>query len=154
MKYKAPGENWLIPALVYLFVAFWGASCTTSGPSPAVTKLGEQIAVQWAVMKVVENNPEYAARIIEISGIVRATVSKDQTATVQTIYELIVKQIDWTKLNKPSDRFLIDSLLTAMQVALNERVGTGTGMLPVDRAIAISEVVKWIEDGARSAVVP
>lgn len=127
-------------------------SCSSTGTNAPLVKLGEQLVVQYAVMKVVEQNPAHAARIVEIAAIVRAATAGDQTATVATIYALIESKIDRSKL-KPSDVFLVDSLLTAMQVALNERVGTKPGMLPVDKLLAINEVASWIEAAVKAAVV-
>lgn len=124
--------------------------CLVGCQTTPTQHLIEQVVVQAAVMKVVENNPSYGLRIVEISKVVQQGLSGDLTASISTINSLIRNEIHWEKL-KPSDRLIVDTLLSAIDTALQEKVGSG--VLTQEKLLKVAEVAHWVELAA-SAVAP
>ncbi len=133
-------------AILSVPIVQWG--CTTTGkPSPIVA----QVAVQYATMKVVEKNPSYAPRVIEIARNVREATNGNASATVAVIDALIRSQIKWEKL-APSDRMVVDLLLQAIKDELTARIGSG--VLDSDKLLVVAQVATWIETAAQASIPP
>ncbi len=130
--------------------AFVFSGCqTTPGHKPSVsTELVAQAAIQIGVMKVVENNPTHASRIVEISKQVREAVGADTSVTVAAINALIRSKIDMTKL-MPSDKLVVDLLLAAISSELNRQIGDG--ILNSEQVVLVGKVAGWIESAAQAA---
>ena len=111
--------------------------------------IAEQLAIQYATLKVLENNPDYSPRIVEITRHVREVASGDASATVEVIDGLIRSQINWAKL-APSDAMIVNTLLLAIRSELEARIGNG--ILDPEALLTVAQVATWIEQAAASTL--
>lgn len=123
--------------------AFLSSGCSSA--NQADTKLIAQIAVQYGVGKVLENNPSYAQRVADIAGEV-SKAAGGESSTVAAVMELARSKIDWTKLS-PADRTLVNTLLLTIQSELTRRIQDG--VLSPEKALLVQEVAGWIEAAAK-----
>jgi hypothetical protein len=114
---------------------------TTSGQQKIVAKL----AVQYAVLKVVDRHPEKAARIVEIAKEVKALAGADGANTVDLLVVLIKSKVNFSKLDA-ADTLLANALIETIGEQLRERVGSGT--LGTDKLPIVAEVATWVIEGA------
>lgn len=124
---------------------------TTAGGKSTLSPVVAQIAVQYGVMKVVEKNPAYGPRIVQIAQSVKEAAKGNVSATVATIDALIRSQIHWEKLS-PADTQLVELTLSAIEAELEARVGAG--VLAPDKLLVVSQVAGWISDAATAASQP
>lgn len=113
---------------------------------PGTVKTIEQIAVEYAVVKVVGNNPTKAAGIIAVAQSVKQLAGGEGLQSVTAITQFVRQKIelsDW----KPEDKYLASILLETIQNELLSRVGTGA--LDPDKLVVVKEFASWVEDGAR-----
>jgi hypothetical protein len=139
-----PMKTWLIS--IFAAVALSLSGCTTGS---ALRPVAAQLAVQYATLKVIENNPDHAGRIAEISASVRAAASGQAAATVAVIDSLIRAQIRWEKLS-PADVNLVNILLLAVRAELEARVGSG--VIDSQAMLTVAQVAGWIEQAAASTL--
>lgn len=110
-----------------------------------------QVAVEYATIKVVQERPEYAARVIEIAGFLRDHAG-DTAATSVALLEVAVReQIQWEKLDAADSR-LVDLLIAAVREELVARLGDGP--LSPENALIVAQVAGWIVDAATSVAPP
>jgi len=141
-----------IVAAIALLFAFTGCA-TTDGVQSADTKLIAQIGVTYAVAKVVSKKPEKAAKIIAISGAVRAIAGKEGFNTVDLLMGYVRSKVDLTKM-PPEDAMLATLLLNTIEARLkaDPRLGAG-GVITSDKLLVVAEFAGWIEDAARPYAV-
>ena len=108
--------------------------------SPFVAKL----TVQQATLRVIDEDPEKAVRVLEISGEVRQMIEVD-LVTVALLDEFIRVQVNWEKLSI-ADAQLLLLLLDELKVQLAERMGEG--LLTPDQKVSLNKVVDWVEESA------
>jgi C4-type Zn-finger protein len=132
-------------AILATFCALTLAGCTTTSIPP----IAAQVAVQYATLRVLEDHPEYAPRILEITSSVRQAAAGDASATVAMIDSLIRSQINWSKLS-PADAMVVNTLLLAIRSELEQRIGSG--VLDSQAMLTIAQVATWIEQAAASTV--
>lgn len=120
---------------------------TTSGQQKIVAKL----AVQYAVLKVTDNHPEKAARIVSIAKEVQALAGSDGANTVDLLMSVIKAKVDYSKLDA-ADTLLANALIDTIGEQLKERVGAGT--LSSDKLPIVAEVAKWVIEGAGAVAPP
>ena len=108
--------------------------------SPLVAKL----TVQQATLRVIDEDPEKAVRVLEISGEVRQMIEVD-LVTVALLDEFIRVQVNWEKLSI-ADAQLLLLLLDELKVQLAERMGEG--LLTPDQKVSLNKVVDWVEESA------
>lgn len=129
-----------ILALVLGLVAFVGCT-TTAGQQNIAAKF----AVQYAVLKVSENSPAKAARIVAIAREVKAIAGKDGADTVDLLMAVIRSKVDFSKLGA-ADTLLANALIDTIGEQLKECVGTGT--LPIDKLPAVAQLADWVIETA------
>lgn len=129
------------------------SGCATTGGNVASQDKQPiaKIAVTYATMKVIENNPEYAARIIAIAEGVKLVTAGDTVNTVALLNAYIKAQVDWTKLS-PADAMMIQMLLGEVGTQLEQRLGAGT--FTGANVLVVSQVAGWIEDAAKMMPAP
>ena len=128
---------------------FLSSGCSTAGggPSPILA----QVAVQYATIKVLQNNPDRAPRVIEIATYIRENAGNEQAATVALLEAAVRSQIDFSKLD-PADAMLVDILIATVREELIARLGDGP--LSPEHVLVVAQVAGWIENAARIAAPP
>lgn len=129
----------LIASLLCAVVSFTGCGSATA-------QLAEQTAVQFAVLKFSQNNPERSAQIISIVTQVRALAGGEKFDTVALLVAFVKLKINWSKLDA-ADTSLVNNLLAIIQSALEEKVGTG--ILTPEKLLVVDQVLGWIETAGR-----
>jgi predicted negative regulator of RcsB-dependent stress response len=104
-----------------------------------------QVAVQYATIKVLQNNPDRAPRVIEIAQFIRANAGNEQAATVALLEAAVRSQIDFSKLD-PADAMLVDILIATVREELVQRLGDGP--LSPEHVLVVAQVAGWIESAA------
>lgn len=127
---------------------FLMTSCASGGTRRAADTALARVVVQYATVKVLQQNPAHAPRVIALCAMVRTIAGGEKASTVGMLMEVIRAAIDWRKLD-PADALLVQVLLEEIEQRLLERVGAGpfdgTGLLRV------GEVTAWIEQAASAA---
>ena len=143
-----------------LWVAFFslpilqtGCNSTTDSKNltPEQTKLIASVAVKYATMKVVENNPSKSAKVIAVAEEVRKIAGSNGFDTVDLLMAFIKTRVDLSKLS-PADQMLAGVLLDEIGLQLKSRIGSGK--LTPDRLLIVGEVAGWVEDAARFSIKP
>ena len=116
--------------------------CQTIKDQPLIA----QVAVQYATIKVVQDHPERAARVVEIARTLR-TSAEDEAATVALLEVLIRAKINWASLDA-ADRLLVDTLIIGVRQELLNRLGDG--VLSAENKLVVAQVAGWIEAAALS----
>ena len=129
--------------------AFTGCVTTGTGPTPATQKAIAKLAVQYAVLKVANNNPEKAAKAAAIAVQVKALAGGQGANTVDLLIAIV--RVEVGKLNlKAEDALLADALVDLVAQELEARLGSG--VLTSEKLLIVGEVAGWIVDAA--ALVP
>lgn len=131
-------------AIALVGAVFLTSGCQTIKERPAVA----QLAVQYATIKVVEKNPDRAARVIEIAAYIKANAGNSSAASVALLEVAVRKQIDFERLDA-ADTFLVDTLIGLVRDELVARLGDGP--LSPENALIVAQVAGWIEDAAKMA---
>lgn len=118
-------------------------ACQTVEQHPGLA----QLAVQYATVKIAQNNPDHVPRIVAIAGQVRAAAGGDSANTVDMLVALARTKIDFAQLD-PADRLLVDALLAEVGAQLRERLGPG--LLGPEQLLVVAQVAGWIEAAALS----
>lgn len=131
-------------AILFAFMFPFLAGCAllqSVEDSPMMAKL----TVQQATLRVINDDPDKAVRVLEITRDVREMMTVD-SVTLAVLDEFIEFQIRWEKLST-ADEQLLRMLLQEMQDRLAEKFGQGL-LTPEDK-VSISKVIDWIEDAAQ-----
>jgi predicted negative regulator of RcsB-dependent stress response len=131
----------LFSAIFAISCAILFTSCSTISERPVLA----QVAVQYATIKVLQNNPDRAPRVIEIAQFIRANAGNEQAATVALLEAAVRSQIDFSKLD-PADAMLVDILIATVREELVARLGDG--VLSPEHVLLVAEVAGWIESAA------
>lgn len=129
-----------ILALVIGLVAFSGCASTTGQQNIAA-----KFAVQYAVLKVSENSPAKAARIVAIAKEVKAIAGQDGADTVDLLMVIIRSKVDFSKLDA-ADTLLANALIETIGDQLKERLGSGK--LPIEKLPAVAQLADWVIETA------
>ena len=132
---------WTAPVAIVLLAS----GCETTSQTQSLARL----AVQYATVMVVENNPERVARVIQIADGIRQT-SGDATATTVAHLEALVRdQIRWENLDD-RDTALVHLLIRTVRQELEARLGSG--LLGPENLLIVNTVAGWIIEAARATV--
>ena len=130
-------------ALLFAFAFPFLAGCALL-QSVDEHQFAAKLTVQQAALRVIDEDPEKALRVLEISGQVRGMVAVDD-ATVDLLDQFIRAQVDWAKLDI-ADAQLLMMLLDELRTQLAERMGDG--LLSPEQKVSISRVIDWVEESA------
>ncbi len=134
----------LLVGLLAVCVSLFTVACNTTVGTDQ-QQIIAKLAVQYAVIKVVENNPAKAARVVDIAREVRDLAGKDGANTVDLLMALVRAKVDFSKLDA-ADTLLANALIDTIGAQLKERVGAGT--LGTDKLPIVAEVANWVIEGA------
>lgn len=134
----------VLPAILAISCVSFLASCSTVSERPILA----QVAVQYATIKVLENNPEHAPRVVEIARFVRENAGNSTASSVALLEAAVRAQIKWEKLD-PADTVLVDLLIVTVRDELTARLGDGP--LSPEQALVVAQVAAWIESAALMA---
>lgn len=127
--------------LAVLCASLFVPACSTISDRPILA----QLAVQYAVVKVLDNNPDFAPRVVEIATFVEENAGASQATTVLVLEQLVRAQINWDRLDA-ADRILVDALIAAVREELVARLGDGP--LTGDNVLVVKQVAGWIKTAA------
>jgi chorismate mutase len=108
---------------------------------------GAKLAVQYAVYKYTQGEPERAARVREVVNEASELLERDVSVTVPALKAAIIKQVDLTKLD-PADQFLALGVIDAVAFELAERVGDGK--LNSEKLLRVKQVLEWVLEQAQA----
>ena len=131
---------WALPAVLVVLQT----GCESTEASSPIARL----AVQYATIKVVQNNPEHAARVVEIATALEKDAGNTVAVTVVLLETIVRSQIRWENLDA-ADTALVDVLILTVRDELTQRLGTG--ILGPEQALVVAQVAGWIRDAAMAA---
>lgn len=143
---------WLQSFVILAMIVATGSlgGCTTlknffSKPEGEATA---KVVIQVAVFNLLTDKPEYKDIVLEITKDIRNYVAADKSARIDTVMVLVDQRIKWNKLS-PADAMAISSLLTLVEVNLQEKVKDNT--LSPDLILNVNKVIGWIEAVAKAS---
>lgn len=134
-------------ALLAVSLVFTG--CSSTQLSTPTAKVAGKIAVQYATIKVLKNNPTKAQALLDIAKTVKAVAGTEGFDTVDALIALIKTKVDFSHY-APEDAFLANSLIDLIGIELKDAVGAGR--IPTAKLPAIAEVASWVEEQARLSI--
>lgn len=102
-------------------------------------------AIQFAVLKYIDEDTARADRVLEVVGEAERYVSSDAVTTLQALRERVVAEIDWTELDA-AEQLLVRNLIDAVQAKLEEEIGEDA--LSAENEVAVKTVLSWIREAA------
>lgn len=130
-------------ALCSLLLALCSQPGCTS--TPGQQNIAAQFAVKYAVLKVSENSPAKAAKIVAIAREVKAIAGQDGADTVDLLMAIIRSRVDFSKLDA-ADRLLADMLIETIGDQLKARLGYGR--LDPAKLPAVAQIADWVIESA------
>jgi len=126
--------------------------CSTTFAQPdTVENSAARMTVQYAVMKYIaaakdaSQQQARADRVAAVAGKAIDLVDAGTVSTVPLIEQAVRDQIDWSTISLP-DRLLIDNLIVLVRQELLARIRDKA--MPADTALAVRQVLSWIESAA------
>ncbi len=140
-------------ALFFLGVFLLGVCASLAGCNSS-EQLASKIAVQYAVGKYVEHQPQDAraetAHRISVVVETVSTLSENDSTTVDALRAYVAQRLG-DKLS-PADRVLAGAIIDAAAVELKARVGDG--VLKADQLVKVREVLSWVSEAAAAYSPP
>lgn len=106
---------------------------------------GAKTAIQFATLKVIDEDPDRASRVVEIVGDVRSLVSDSATTSLDEIEARVREEIDWSRLDT-AEQLVVGNLIDAVRAEITDRIDQGT--LEPDERVAVGNVLDWIREAA------
>ena len=103
-----------------------------------------QLLVQQSTLRVIQDDPARAERVLEITAQIRPDIEAD-TVALGLLDEAVREQINWERLTI-ADAMLLDSLLIEARNQLELRFGTG--LLDPEARESIARVLDWVDNAA------
>lgn len=110
-----------------------------------------QIAVQYATLKVMESDSVDGSRIVELVTDAREYVRAGESVAVSALASAARERLAESGLS-PADKILIDAILARAQARLEAEIGEG--LLSEDQRLQLLTVLEWIESAANGSVSP
>lgn len=106
-----------------------------------------QLPVQYATMKLIEESDSINSEgVIAAVNRTRSLMEVDAELELGFLADNVRSSIDWQSL-APSDRLLINALISEIEAALDRRYDI-EGQLPEDAKIRLSTLLDYIEEAA------
>ena len=125
--------------------AFTIAACSVL---ETVAEDQNQLAVQYATMKVLERDDVDAGRVIELTTKAKAYVEEGASVTVSALVDAARERLSESSLS-PADQILIEAILARAQERIEAKIGGG--LLTGEQRLQLLTVLDWIEDAARGS---
>ena len=100
-----------------------------------------RLTTYYATLKVIDGDPDKAARVQFIATEVQRYASGEEYLTVDLLIAAIKDQVRWDKLDA-ADELLVHALIDELRAALVRRFGED--VLPEDLRLAASTVATWV----------
>lgn len=126
-------------APVVLLAALLLAGCASTG---AGSFNAGQLAIQYATLKVIDRNPEKAARVHALANEALTWTMAGEYAALDELEARVRTRIVEEANPDPADMLLIDALLAATRAELEARIGDG--VLDEATRVRVNEVLGWI----------
>lgn len=130
--------------LMTMIVAIAMAGCSLLS---TVAENENQLAVQYATMKVLERDDVSSERVIELVTKAKAYVSDGSSITVAALVDEARSKLAGSSLS-PADQILIEAILARAQERIEAKLGSG--ILNDEQRVQLMTVLTWIEDAARA----
>jgi len=136
-------------AALLIFVSALLAACESTTLVDSAARIG----VRLATTKIVENNPQFRERIVEIADGLARNATGIAAISVSALEKLVRDEIDWQKIRDtdPQLEIIVDELIIAVRNELIARLGAGE--LEPAQALVVSNVAGWIRDAALSTMI-
>lgn len=131
---------------VILALALTGCSVLST-----VAEDRNQLAVQYATLKVMESDSVDGDRLVELVTQAREYVDTGESVAVSTLAAAARERLAESGLS-PADKILIDAILTRAQARLEAEIGEG--LLTGEQRVQLLTVLGWIEAAAGGSVSP
>jgi hypothetical protein len=118
-------------------------ACNTTATSPTA-----KLVVQYAVLKVADNNPAKAAKIAEIAKEIQALAGGEGFNTVDLLVAAVRAKVDFSKLDA-ADTLLANALIDTIAAELKSRVGSEP--FADGNLLKVKQVAAWVVDAAALA---
>lgn len=110
-----------------------------------------KLAVQVAVLKVLDSNPTYAPELVAFSDIIKTYVDMEDYVNLDALEELVNEKIDWSKF-QPTERLLVQALISEVRVEIENVLKVNVGKIPTppeDVKMIVESFVDWVSEAAQ-----
>jgi len=109
-----------------------------------------KLAVQVAVLRVLNSNPTYADSMIAIVEDVKTVIDALDILDLTELEQLIKERIDWSKF-EPTEKLLVDALISQVRVEIDNVIAIKLDGIPTpneDVKLIVTSFVDWVAEAA------
>jgi len=129
-----------IIALTLAFVFMTGCSVLST-----LAEDQNQLAVQYATLKVLERNDVSNERVLELVAKAEVYLQEGDNVAVSSLVDAARERLDASLLS-PADQMLIEVILSRAQERIEAKLGDG--ILASEQRLQLLTVLNWIEEAA------
>jgi hypothetical protein len=107
------------------------------------------IGVQYATAKFINTDAERAERVATAVEHAINLVNGDVVASIAALEEEVREHVDFTRM-KPEDALLVNALIGAVRIELEQRLGGKE--IAAEHKVEIAKVLGWVQAAARMFV--
>lgn len=107
-----------------------------------------QLAVQYATLKVLERDDVSDTRLLSLVSQAKTYVQEGESVSVSALVTAARERLSESSLS-PADQILIEAILARAQERIEAEIGGG--LLTGDQRLQLLTVLDWIEDAARGS---
>lgn len=142
-------QNWFTGVLLIVLFPLLLTGCQLmSSLFSGEHDLALRLSTYAAVDALVEKNPEYRERIIEITGKAQTFVINNPQVNAGDIINVARQQIDWQKLTV-NQIAIVETLLIVVEQEINDKIDAGS--LDPNESARVLEIIGWIQEAAQRA---
>lgn len=138
---KTTIERYVVATIAGLVMITLMAACSSLTVPHTFTA---QLLVQQSTLRVIQDDPARAERVLEITTSIRPDIETD-SVELGLLDATVREQINWERLSI-ADAMLLDSLLVEARAQLEMRFGTG--LLDPEARESVARVLDWVDNAA------
>lgn len=148
-----------IVGLLMVFSLLTFSGCATLAPSSEGLDAKQyftryqhimKLAVQVAVLRVLNSNPTYADSMIAIVEDVKTVIDTLEILDLTELERVIKERIDWSKF-QPTEKLLVEALISQVRVEIDNVIAIkldGIPTPPGDVKLIVTTFVDWVAEAA------
>ena len=130
-----------ISAIIVMFAMLFSGCSVLS----TVAEDQNQLAVQYATLKVLERNDVSNERVLELVAKAKVYVQRSDNVAVSSLVDAARERLDTSSLS-PADQMLIEVILSRAQERIEAKLGDS--ILAEEQRVQLLTVLTWIEQAA------
>lgn len=140
--------SWLAPLLIMSSLLFSMSGCENikTWIDSQDKNMALKTVVYTAVDALIEKNPEYRDKILDLTGDAKQFIDSNPKAQASEIIAAARKDINWDKLNN-NQKVIAETLLSVLEDQIKQQIDEGK--LEGLNSTRVLDLIGWVEDAAR-----